>query len=174
MNVGVFGSSVPADGDPAYERARQLGRELARRGVRVVCGGHGGVMEAVCRGADESGGATLGVVLAGRGDPNAWVRERVTASDLSERLRILRDSSDAWIFLPRGLGTMLELVWMAESVIKNETSPRPFVLLGEYWHRLVDSALSEASSSAGAEALRNAIRFAATIPDAVAAALGEA
>ena len=68
---------------------------------------------------------------------------------------------------------MLELLWMAESVVKNETAPRPFVLLGEYWHRLVDSALSEASSSAGADALRHAVRFTASIPDAVSAALGE-
>lgn len=173
MNVGVFGSSAPAEGDPAYERARRLGLALARRGAGVVCGGYGGVMEAVCRGAAEAGGSTRGVVLAGRGEPNAWVRERVTASDLSERLRILRDASDAWIFLPRGLGTMLELLWMAESVVKSETSARPFVLVGEYWHRLVDSALSEASSPAGADALRNAVRFTASIPDAVSAALGE-
>jgi uncharacterized protein (TIGR00730 family) len=174
VNVGVFGSSLPAEGEPAYEEARRLGRELSRRGARVICGGYGGVMEAVCRGAAEAGGATCGVILAGRGGPNAWVRERITAPDLSERLRILRDSSDAWIFLPRGLGTMLELLWMAESVVKNEALPRPFVLVGPYWHHLLDSAMAEAASPDGAEALRNAVRFTASIPDAVSAAVGEA
>ena len=171
MNVGVFGSSRPAEGDPAYEQARELGRELGRRGARVVCGGYGGVMEAACRGASEAGGVTVGVVLAGRGQPNAWVTETRAASDLGDRLRRLRDTSDAWIFLPRGLGTMLELLWMAESVVKGEAAPRPFVLLGEFWRALVDSALAEAASPSGAEELRNAVRFAATVPEAVAAAL---
>jgi predicted Rossmann-fold nucleotide-binding protein len=129
-------------------------------------------MEAVCRGAAEAGGSSRGIVLAGRGRPNAWVRESTVASDLAERLRLLRDSSDAWIFLPRGLGPMLELLWMAESVVKNEASPRPFVLIGEHWHRLVDSALAEAANAEGAESLRTTVCFAATVRLAVSAAMG--
>jgi predicted Rossmann-fold nucleotide-binding protein len=140
----------------------------------VVCGGYGGVMEAVCRGASEAGGASLGVVLAGRGGPNAWVREARVASALGERLRILRDSSDAWIFLPRGLGTMLELLWMAESVVKDETPPRPLVLLGDFWRAVVQAALSEASSPSGAEALRGALRFTGSVAEAASAALESA
>ena len=174
MNVGVFGSSLPVEGEPDYELARSLGRELAQRGARVVCGGYGGVMEAACRGAAEAGGATRGVVLAGRGQPNAWVREATVASDLGDRLRVLRDSSDAWIFLPHGLGTMLELLWMAESVVKNETFPRPFVLVGECWRALLESALGEAASPSGAKALRDCVRFASTVSEAVSAAMGSA
>ena len=128
-------------------------------------------MEAVCRGAAEAGGRSIGVVLAGRGEPNRWVTESIVAADLSERLRRLRDLSDAWIFLPRGLGTMLELLWIAESVVKGETPPRLFVLLGEHWRTLVDSALAEASHPAGAETFRNAIRFAATVPEAISESL---
>ncbi len=173
MNVGVFGSSLPREGELSYEEARQLGGEIARRGARVICGGYGGVMEAACRGAVEAGGTTRGVVLAGRGRPNAWVQETVVASELGERLRLLRDSSQAWIFLPRGLGTMLELLWMSESVVKNEASPRPLVLVGEFWRALVESALAEAADPSGAEALRSAVRFAPTVPEAVSAALGE-
>jgi hypothetical protein len=170
VNVGVFGSSLPGEGDPSYEDARQLGREIARRKARVICGGYGGVMEAACRGAFAAGGATVGVVLSGGGPPNAWVREPIVAAGLGERLRILRDRSDAWIFLPRGLGTMLELVWVAESVVKGQTPPRPFVLLGDFWRGLVETALAEASSPAGAAALRSVVRFAASVPEAVAAA----
>ena len=174
MNVGVFGSSLPVEGDPAYREGLELGREIARRGARVVCGGYGGVMEAACRGAAEDGGASIGVVLAGRGRPNRWVTETVVAADLAERLRILRDSADAWIFLPRGLGTMLELVWMAESVVKGGTPSRPLVLVGEFWRALVDSALAEAASASGADALRRVVRFSANVNEAVSAALGPA
>lgn len=173
MDVGVFGSSRPSEGDPAYAEARRLGRELARRGARVVCGGYGGVMEAACRGAAEAGGATRGVVLAGRGSPNAWVVEATVAVDLGERLRLLRDTSDAWVFLPRGLGTMLELLWMAESLVKREASPRPLVLVGDFWRPLVESALAEAAGPSGAEDLRKALRFAADVSEAATAAMGD-
>ena len=42
--------------------AEEVGRELARRGTVLVCGGLGGVMEAACRGASEGGGLTVGIL----------------------------------------------------------------------------------------------------------------
>jgi uncharacterized protein (TIGR00725 family) len=42
--------------------AESVGRELARRGVTLVCGGLGGVMEAACRGAKSQGGLTIGIL----------------------------------------------------------------------------------------------------------------
>jgi uncharacterized protein (TIGR00730 family) len=171
-SVAVLGSSLPAEGEPPYEQAREIGRLLARRGLRLVCGGYGGVMEGACRGAAEEGGAPIGVVLEGRGGANRWVAESVVADDLPERLRILRDRPDAWIFLPRGLGTMLELCWIAESIVKGNAPPRPVVLLGDFWRATVERAVEEASSPAGASALRASIRFAASPGAAVEAATG--
>ncbi len=124
-------------------------------------------MEAACRGASEAGGQSLGVLLAGRGGGNQWVSESVREPDLPARLRRLRDESNAWLFLPRGLGTMLEIVWMAESVVKGDVAPRPFVLLGDFWRPTVETTLAEASNTAGAAALSECIRFAANAPEAV-------
>jgi len=166
-SVGVFGSSLPPEGSAAYEEAREVGREIARRGCRLVCGGYGGVMEAACRGASEAGGMSLGVLLAGRGEGDRWLTESAREPDLPSRLRRLRDESNGWIFLPRGLGTMLELVWMAESVVKEDAAPRPFVLLGDFWRPTIQTALAEASNPSGAMALRQGIRFAATPAEAV-------
>jgi len=42
--------------------AEEVGRELARRGAVLVCGGLGGVMEAACRGAGAEGGTTIGIL----------------------------------------------------------------------------------------------------------------
>ena len=39
--------------------AEAVGRELARHGAILVCGGLGGVMEAACRGADAEGASAL-------------------------------------------------------------------------------------------------------------------
>ena len=44
------------------QTAEAVGRELARCGATVVCGGLTGVMEAVCRGAREAGGHTIGLL----------------------------------------------------------------------------------------------------------------
>jgi uncharacterized protein (TIGR00725 family) len=42
--------------------AEEVGRRLAEAGVKVVCGGLGGVMEAAARGATEAGGTAIGIV----------------------------------------------------------------------------------------------------------------
>lgn len=50
------------------ELAEEVGRELARRNIDLVCGGMDGVMEAACRGAKSEGGRTI-AILAGS-DPS--------------------------------------------------------------------------------------------------------
>lgn len=170
--IALLGSSLLREGDRSYETAREIGRLLARRGAEVVCGGYGGVMEAGCRGAAESGGSSVGIVLAGRGEPNRWVSRAVRVPDLSERLRRLRDDADGWIFLPRGLGTLLELVWVCESIVKQEVPPRPLVLLGDFWRATAHTILAEATGP-GAEALAASICFAESPAEAVERALGE-
>lgn len=171
-SIGIFGSSLPLDGSAEYEQARQVGREIARAGGRVVCGGYGGVMEAACRGASESGGRSLGIVLAGRGEPNSWVSETIAVGSLAQRLTRLRDACDAWICLPRGLGTMLEIVWIAESLVKEDASPRPLVMIGDFWRPVVEIALAEASSRSGAVTLRSCLHFADGASQAVRLAVG--
>jgi predicted Rossmann-fold nucleotide-binding protein len=126
-------------------------------------------MEAACRGAAEEGGRSLGVIFEATG-PNPWVSEIVRVRDLGERLRRLRDSADAWIFLPHGLGTMLELVWFGESVVKRDTAARPLVLLGDFWRTTLEKMLAEAAGPAR-EALAGSVRWAKTLEEAVDLAL---
>ena len=72
MIISVIGGNQAT---PEIEAlAEQVGRELAKRGAMVACGGLTGVMEAVCRGAKEAGGTTIGILPGG--DPkaaNEWV-----------------------------------------------------------------------------------------------------
>jgi uncharacterized protein (TIGR00725 family) len=60
MRVSVIGGGRV--GDEEYETAVAVGRELGERGHSVVCGGLGGVMAAVCEGARETGGHTIGIL----------------------------------------------------------------------------------------------------------------
>lgn len=53
--------------------AEQVGGMLARLGITVITGGRGGVMEAVCRGATEAGGTTVGILPSSEmNDANPW------------------------------------------------------------------------------------------------------
>jgi uncharacterized protein (TIGR00725 family) len=61
MIISVIGSSYPTTTEHV-ELAEAVGRELAQRGVTVVCGGLTGIMEAVCRGAKSAGGVTIGIL----------------------------------------------------------------------------------------------------------------
>jgi hypothetical protein len=44
------------------EKTIEIGRLLAKNNYIVVCGGLTGVMEAICKGAKEEGGLTIGIV----------------------------------------------------------------------------------------------------------------
>jgi uncharacterized protein (TIGR00725 family) len=72
MIISVIGGNQAT---PEIEAlAEEVGRELAKKGATVACGGLTGVMAAVCRGAKEAGGTTIGILPGG--DPkaaNPWV-----------------------------------------------------------------------------------------------------
>jgi uncharacterized protein (TIGR00725 family) len=58
--IGVIG---PRDASgPQIAAATAVGRGLAQMGFVVICGGREGVMEAVCKGAAEMGGTTIGLL----------------------------------------------------------------------------------------------------------------
>ncbi|MGH6802584.1 MAG: hypothetical protein ACREC3_04365, partial [Methyloceanibacter sp.] len=60
--------------------------------------------------------------------------------------------------------------WVAESVVKGDARPCPFILLSDYWQGIVERAIAEASRMAGTEALRKSLAVCATPAEAVAAA----
>ena len=60
MIIAVIGSSEA--NEELVELATKVGYELAQNGVMIVCGGLGGVMTAVCKGAKQAGGVTIGIL----------------------------------------------------------------------------------------------------------------
>jgi uncharacterized protein (TIGR00725 family) len=61
VQIAVIGAGRDADPELLTD-AEEIGRRLAEAGAVVVCGGLGGVMEAVSRGARQAGGTTIGIV----------------------------------------------------------------------------------------------------------------
>jgi uncharacterized protein (TIGR00725 family) len=58
--VSVIGPGECSDWEA--QAAESVGRLLAANDITILCGGRGGVMEAVCRGAHEVGGMTVGIL----------------------------------------------------------------------------------------------------------------
>jgi len=60
MIIAVIGNSSCSPEEAKL--AESVGELLAQRGVTLICGGLGGVMEAACRGAKSKGGLTVGIL----------------------------------------------------------------------------------------------------------------
>lgn len=108
--VGVMGPSVCDE--KTYETARTLGRLLAAAGYAVLCGGRGGVMEAVARGASEAGGLTIGILPGlGREDsqPNPWIQIPIFTGLSFARNSVNVLSSSVVVAIGGGPGTLSEI-----------------------------------------------------------------
>ena len=105
----MIGSSNPAF-DEHLDLAEQVGRELARRGATVVCGGLSGIMEAVCRGAKAEGGMTIGI-LPGQSprDANNYVDIPIVTGMRYSRNVIVVNTGRAVIAIGGAWGTLSEI-----------------------------------------------------------------
>jgi uncharacterized protein (TIGR00725 family) len=106
--VAVVGASE-CDGWTATV-AEEVGREIAKAGAVLVCGGLGGVMEAACRGARVEGGLTVGLLpteTRDRANPDVQVP---IATGLGEARNVLiARTSDAVIAIGGEFGTLSEI-----------------------------------------------------------------
>jgi uncharacterized protein (TIGR00725 family) len=90
--------------------AEEVGRELARRGAVLLCGGLGGVMEAACRGAQSEGGITIGVLPGdSRQAANPYVQIPIVTGMGYARNAIIIKSSQAIIAVDGSYGTLSEI-----------------------------------------------------------------
>jgi uncharacterized protein (TIGR00725 family) len=106
--VGVVGAST-AQGR-TVQVAEEVGRLLAARGVTVVCGGLGGVMEAVCFGAKSAGGTTVGILPGpDRREANAWVDVAIPTGLGEARNALVVRAADALIAVGGEYGTLSEI-----------------------------------------------------------------
>ena len=103
---------------PEAELAEAVGRQLARRGATLVCGGLGGVMEAACKGASSEGGVTIGILP---GDnyhaANPYVQiPIVTGMGYARNIAVVK-SAQAVIAIGGSYGTLSEISHALQSGI---------------------------------------------------------
>lgn len=141
--VSVFGSSRIRRGDPIYEEVKKLSAELARMGVDIVTGGGPGLMEAANAGAVEGkSGKTrsfgLAIHLPSEEAANPFVdkvfRHRTFFSRLHHFIRL----SSAFIVMPGGIGTALELFMVWQLLQVKHMKNHPLILVGTMWPGLIE------------------------------------
>jgi len=109
MRISVIGSGSKLD-EQTESDAEAVGRLLAERGHTVVCGGLGGMMEAVCRGAAGAGGETIGILPVD--DPaaaNPYVTTPIATGMGHARNVLVPLNGDAVIAITGSGGTLSEI-----------------------------------------------------------------
>ena len=113
--------AVIGGGQCSKEEARvaeEVGRELARHGAILVCGGLGGVMEAASRGASAEGGITIGILPGdSRQAANPYVQIPIVTGIGYARNVVVVKSAQAVIAIGGNYGTLSEISHALESGI---------------------------------------------------------
>ncbi len=149
--VTIFGTSRARAGDAIFTLATETGRFLAQAGFTIANGGYGGTMLAAAKGAGGAGGEIIGVTCSAfkSSKTNEYVTREIVTDSLDERLDMLVKLGRAYIVLPGGTGTLLELAKVWE--LKNKgflNADKPIILLGEFWKPLIELiATDDADSS---------------------------
>ena len=90
--------------------AESVGRELARAGAVLVCGGLGGAMEAASRGAHEAGGVAVGILPGtDRSAANPYLDVAIPTGLGEARNALVVRAADALVAVGGGYGTLSEI-----------------------------------------------------------------
>ena len=137
--VTVYGSARIGDGDPAYTRAREIGRRFADAGFAVVTGGGPGLMEAANRGCHEAGGLSVGfnIELPHEQHANSYLDMELTFRHFYARKTMLVKAAEGFVLCEGGFGTLDELFESLVLIQTGKIMHFPVVLVGtEHWSGL--------------------------------------
>lgn len=109
LQIAVIGYNKDCT-DVASKVAYEVGKEIARAGAVLVCGGLGGVMESACKGAKENGGMTIGIIPQEEfGYANQYCDIVICTGIGYARDFIVASSADGIIAVGGGVGTLIEM-----------------------------------------------------------------
>ena len=108
--IAVIGYNKDRCTEHSRNIAFEVGKEIARSGSILICGGLGGVMEAACRGAKENDGLTIGIIPQEEFSFANKFCDIVICTGIGfARDIIVATSADGIIAIGGGVGTMIEL-----------------------------------------------------------------
>src|SRR4029079_197656 len=131
-------------GTAAYDAVKKLAAELTKMGCDIISGGGPGLMRAAKEGAPsvepKAGKRSVGirVELPFEQEINPFVGQAYEHGTFFSRLHHFMIISDAFVVVPGGVGTLLELslAWQLLQVRKLYNTP--LILVGKMWKELVE------------------------------------
>ena len=141
--VAIFGSARAQPGTFVYGEVKRVAAAFAAMGCDIVTGGGPGLMQAANEGATMAGApGSMGirVELPFEQDVNPFVEQAFEHETFFTRLHHFVIASDAFVVVPGGIGTVLEMLMIWQLLQVRHVRDVPLILVGKMWKGLVDWA----------------------------------
>ena len=142
--VAIFGSARAKPDTAVYDDVKRVAAALATMGCDIVTGGGPGLMQAANEGAASTGlperSYGINIELPFEQDVNPFVEQSFTHETFFTRLHHFVITSDAFVVVPGGIGTVLETVMIWQLLQVRQMTDVPLILVGKMWRGLVDWA----------------------------------
>src|SRR5215831_16748586 len=141
--VTIFGSARAKPGTYVYEEVKRVAAALAEMGCDIITGGGPGLMQAANEGASSAGAPErnrsvgIRVDLPFEQEVNPFVEQAFTHKTFFTRLHHFVLTSDAFVVVPGGIGTVLELMMVWQLIQVKHVRDVPLILVGKMWAELV-------------------------------------
>jgi uncharacterized protein (TIGR00730 family) len=144
--VTIFGSARAQPGTFVYNEVKRVAAALAEMGCDIITGGGPGLMQAANEGAaaadapERNRSVGIRVDLPFEQDVNPFVEQAFEHKSFFTRLHHFVLASDAFVVVPGGIGTVLELMMIWQLLQVRHLHDTPLILVGTMWGDLVDWA----------------------------------
>ena len=139
--VAIFGSARAQPGTFAYEEVKRVAAAVASMGCDIVTGGGPGLMQAANEGASIAGtrgSVGIRVELPFEQEVNPFVLEAFEHETFFTRLQHFVIASDAFVVVPGGIGTVLEMFMIWQLLQVRHMPEVPLILVGRMWTGLIE------------------------------------
>lgn len=141
--VTIFGSARISPETWVYKAVADLAEALSGMGCAIVTGGGPGLMQAANEGAARHGPDALArstgirIELPFEQSANPYVGQVFTHRTFFSRLHHFVLVSDAFVVVPGGIGTLLELSMIWQLLQVRKLYDTPLIMIGKMWAELV-------------------------------------
>jgi uncharacterized protein (TIGR00730 family) len=144
--VTIFGSARAKPGSFVYDEVKRVAAALAEMGCDIITGGGPGLMQAANEGAaaadapERNRSVGIRVDLPFEQEVNPFVEQAFEHKTFFTRLHHFVLTSDAFVVVPGGIGTVLELTMVWQLLQVRHVADVPLILVGKMWADLVSWA----------------------------------
>jgi uncharacterized protein (TIGR00730 family) len=156
FRVTIFGSARAQPGTLVYDEVKRLATALAEMDCDIITGGGPGLMQAANEGAtaanapERNRSVGIRIELPFEQDVNPFVTTAFEHKTFFTRLHHFVLTSDAFVVVPGGIGTVLELMMVWQLLQVKHIEAAPLILVGKMWRGLVDWARTYLAGSSPA------------------------